>query len=114
MGIPSLDDRIADLVEMITALDGADKVEALNRARLSLHAVSPFRAHPVDLVLWVPADQVEANDYNLNISRYVDTTVAEERIDIGAALARLRELEAERDRAAKRMDELLAELGYGR
>lgn len=66
MGIPSLDDRIADLVEMITALDGADKVEALNRARLSLHAISPFRAHPVDLVLWVPADQVEANDYNPN------------------------------------------------
>lgn len=66
MGLPSLDDRIADLVEMIQALDGADKVEALNRARLALHAVSPFRAHPVDLVLWVPADQVEANDYNPN------------------------------------------------
>ena len=66
MGLPSLDDRIADLVEMIAALDGADKVEALNRARLALHAVSPFRDHPVDLVLWVPAESVEANDYNPN------------------------------------------------
>lgn len=66
MGLPSLDDRIADLVEMIVALDGADKVEALNRARVALHAVSPFHAHPVDLVLWVPAESVEANDYNPN------------------------------------------------
>lgn len=66
MVLPSLDDRIADLVEMIAAMDGADKVEALNRARQALHAVSPFRAHPVDLVLWVPASTVEANDYNPN------------------------------------------------
>lgn len=66
MVLPSLDDRIADLVEMIAGLDGADKVEALNRARQALHAVSPFRAHPVDLVLWVPASTVEANDYNPN------------------------------------------------
>lgn len=66
MGLPSLDDRIADLAEMIDALDGADKVLALNRARQALHAVSPFRDHPVDLVLWVPAEGVEANDYNPN------------------------------------------------
>jgi ParB-like chromosome segregation protein Spo0J len=66
MELPLLDDRIADLVEMIAALDGADKVEALNRARHALHAASPFRDHPVDLVLWVPAESVEANDYNPN------------------------------------------------
>jgi len=56
--------------------------------------------------------EVEANDYNLNISRYVDTTVEEERVDIGEALARLRDLERERDAAVARMNELLAELGY--
>ena len=60
------------------------------------------------------ASEIEENDFNLNISRYVDTSVAEERIDIGAALARLHELEKERDAAVKKMDELLAELGYGR
>ena len=59
-------------------------------------------------------EEIRANEFNLNISRYVDTTVEQERIDIGDALARLRELERERDAAAKRMDELLAELGYGR
>jgi type I restriction enzyme M protein len=57
--------------------------------------------------------EIEANDFNLNISRYVDTSVAEERIDIGEALARLRELERERDAAVRKMDGLLAELGYG-
>ena len=58
--------------------------------------------------------EIEGNDYNLNISRYVDTSVTEERIDIGAALRKLRETERERDAAVKKMDGLLAELGYGR
>jgi type I restriction enzyme M protein len=58
--------------------------------------------------------EVQANDYNLNISRYVAPVVDEEQVDIGEVLARLREAERERDEAAKRMDELLAELGYAR
>jgi type I restriction enzyme M protein len=68
----------------------------------------PGFAHVADLA------EIQANDYNLNISRYVAPVVDEERIDIGEALARLREVERERDEAAKRMDELLAELGYVR
>ena len=44
--------------------------------------------------------------------------VEEEQVDIAEVLARLREAERERDEAAKRMDELLAELlaelGYAR
>lgn len=68
----------------------------------------PSFAHVADL------GEIEENDFNLNISRYVDTSVAEDRIDIGEALAKLRDLERERDMAVKKMDELLAELGYGR
>jgi len=68
----------------------------------------PRFAHVADLA------EIEANDFNLNISRYVDTSVAEERIDISAALAKLHDLERERDAAVKKMDELLAELGYAR
>lgn len=60
----------------------------------------------------VGLDEIRRNDYNLNISRYVDTSLPEERIDVAEALARLRELERQRDEAARRMDELLAELGY--
>lgn len=44
----------------------AEKIEALNEARRILHGVSPLRDHPVDLIEWVPAEDVEANDYNPN------------------------------------------------
>ncbi len=69
-------------------------------------ADAPRFAHVADLA------EVEANDFNLNISRYVDTTVEEKPIDVREALARLRELERERDAAVAKMNELLAELGY--
>lgn len=61
----------------------------------------------------VELDEVRENDYNLNISRYVDTLEPEEPIDLDAAIGELRRLEAERDAAAKRMDELLRGLGHG-
>ncbi|MEQ9651527.1 MAG: N-6 DNA methylase, partial [Sandaracinaceae bacterium] len=61
----------------------------------------------------VELDEVRENDYNLNISRYVDTLEPEEPIDVEAAIGELRRLEAERDAAAKRMDELLGRLGLG-
>lgn len=38
---------------------------------------------------------IEANDYNLNIPRYVDTFEAEDRIDINAVAQQLRELETD-------------------
>ena len=65
-------------------------------------------AHVADL------EEIAANDYNLNISRYVDTTEPVEVPSVEEALAQLREAERKRDEAAARMDELLAELGYGR
>ncbi|HYM16723.1 MAG TPA: class I SAM-dependent DNA methyltransferase [Dehalococcoidia bacterium] len=60
----------------------------------------------------VPLDEIGANEWNLNISRYVDTSEPEQRIDVGEAIAHLREAERIRDEAARRMDALLAELGY--
>lgn len=42
------------------------QVEAVNELRRIVHAVSPMRTHPVDLVQWVKADEVVANDYNPN------------------------------------------------
>ena len=65
-------------------------------------------AHIADL------DEIEENDFNLNISRYVDTTEPIEVLSVEDALAQLREAERRRDQAAARMDELLAELGYAR
>ncbi|MCB1743351.1 MAG: N-6 DNA methylase, partial [Gammaproteobacteria bacterium] len=60
----------------------------------------------------VPLDDIKGNDYNLNISRYVDTAEAEERIDVATAVAQLREAEAARDAAKRVMDGYLQELGY--
>ena len=42
------------------------KIFAINKIRKSLHTLSPFCSEPVDCVLWVKADSVEANDYNPN------------------------------------------------
>ena len=49
-----------------TIADTAERVKILNEVRAALHAVSPFAAEPVDVVEWVLADAVQANDYNPN------------------------------------------------
>lgn len=60
----------------------------------------------------VSLDEIRENDYNLNISRYIDITEPEPKVDVKAALSKLRSLEKQRDDAEKRMDECLKELGY--
>ena len=65
-------------------------------------------AHVADL------EEIESNDFNLNISRYVDTTEPVEVMSIEEALAQLRDAEQRRDEAVAKMDELLAELGYAK
>ena len=61
----------------------------------------------------VPLAEIKKNDWNLNISRYVDTSEEEERIDVAEAVRKLRELEQERAAAETTMNRCLAELGYG-
>ena len=63
-------------------------------------------AHVADL------DEIGSNDFNLNISRYVDTTEPIEVMSVEEALGQLREAERRRDEAVARMDALLAELGF--
>ena len=60
----------------------------------------------------VPLAEIERNDWNLNISRYVDTSEEEERIDVAEAVRKLRALEGERAAAEAAMNRYLAELGY--
>ncbi len=57
---------IEDLVRAIDGLPLAARVDALNRARLALHAVSPFKEEPVDCVLWFRGEEVERNGWNPN------------------------------------------------
>ena len=59
-------------------------------------------------------DEIRDNDFNLNISRYVDTTEPVEVMSVEDALTQLCEAERRRDEAVARMDELLAEMGYAK
>ena len=65
-------------------------------------------AHVADM------EEIEANDFNLNISRYVDTTEPIEVMSVEDALLQLRAAARRRDEAVAKMDELLAEMGYAR
>ena len=56
-------------------------------------------------------DEIEANDFNLNISRYVSTAEAEVEIDLAATHEELVEIEKEIRDAAVKHNGFLKELG---
>lgn len=56
----------ASLLHSLADLPMHERVEAINDLREVIARYSPFAAEPVDFVRWVPADKVEANDYNPN------------------------------------------------
>lgn len=119
----------------ILILRGATLAEQEEKEILFIHAVNEFETRPKKNILteanirrivnafhaWtdedrfcrvVPIAEIAENDFNLNISRYIDTLEPEEPIDVAAVLAQLRSAEAKRDEAAARMDTLLREMGY--
>lgn len=57
---------LAELIDNIAVLSLDERVTIINEVKLALHSVSPFFLEPVDCVIWVPNDSVEANDYNPN------------------------------------------------
>ena len=58
----------------------------------------------------VKPDEIKENDYNLNITRYVDTFEEEEEIDISANLKELKKLEPELAKLEKEMSGYLKKL----
>ena len=58
-----------------------EQVEVLNELRTMLHKAGPFANEPVDLVLWVPLEKVEANDYNPNSVAPPEMKLLERSID---------------------------------
>lgn len=58
--------HIEALCAHLRSLDTAGQIQALNEIRRALHEAGPFRSHPVDCVQWIPAADVQANDYNPN------------------------------------------------
>lgn len=59
----------------------------------------------------VSMEEIEKNDYNLNISRYVSTSVAEETIDLKAVNETLIAIEKKAREAAEKHNQFLKELG---
>jgi len=57
--------KIKSLMKEIDNLPLEEKVEALNNLKLEMYKISPFD-DPVDCVIWVKNELVEANDYNPN------------------------------------------------
>lgn len=55
---------------------------------------------------------IKENDYNLNISRYVDTTEEEEQVDIEGVIAEIKGLKEEYIETEKKLNEYLKELGF--
>jgi hypothetical protein len=54
------------LCEALAKLAPDDRIAAINDVREAIHAVSPLRHHPVDLVRWVKVETVRGNSYNPN------------------------------------------------
>ena len=60
----------------------------------------------------VDMDEVEENEFNLNVPRYVDTFEPEPRMDVMEALSQLRDAETARMEAERTLAALLREAGY--
>lgn len=58
--------KAEELFALMDGLDLDEKVQALNDIKSALRNHSPFKEEPVDSVIWVRADKIQANDYNPN------------------------------------------------
>lgn len=56
---------LLELKKEISKLDIDEKIDTLNTIKINLHEVSPIK-EPVDCVIWVKPDSVQANEYNPN------------------------------------------------
>lgn len=61
-----IEKKSEELVEKISKLNEEERIETLNEIRRMLSSLNPIQDHPVDLVRWVRAEKVVANDYNPN------------------------------------------------
>ena len=104
-----------DDVLFINAAEHFEKGKRQNRLRPEdidkIVGTYQFRKEEERYSRRVNMEEIEKNGYNLNISRYVSTAVAEEKVDLKTVHARLVQAEAEIAEATKKHNEFLAELG---
>lgn len=80
-------------------------IETLSQAYLNYEDVDR-------LARVVPGEEIQSNEFNLNISRYVHLHVAEDDVDVEEEVLKLMELQEQRDQAEAKMMGFLKELGY--
>jgi len=84
------------------------RAEHVNKIAATTHAFKDIDkyARVVDVT------EIEKNNWNLSISRFLETADVAETIDVASAVANLRETERARDEMKAVVDGLLRELGY--
>jgi type I restriction enzyme M protein len=60
----------------------------------------------------VALNEIQENDYNLNITRYIDVTEEEEKVDIQKTINELKELKKEYKKVEDKVSDYLRELNY--
>lgn len=59
-------EKIKELLKELEKMELEERIETINEIKKELHKYSPFQYEPVDCVIWVKKDIVQANDYNPN------------------------------------------------
>lgn len=62
----SIIEQFNKLIPQFQYLSDGEKIGVINQIKISLHEISPMKNEPVDCVLWVKSETIEANDYNPN------------------------------------------------
>ena len=57
---------LKQITEYIQSKPLDEQVELINQCKIELHNISPLKFEPVDCVIWVKSESIEANDYNPN------------------------------------------------
>jgi ParB-like chromosome segregation protein Spo0J len=59
---------IKEIIKHLEKLkDDSARVNEINKIKIAMHEISPFKNEPVDCVIWVKNEVVGANDYNPNV-----------------------------------------------
>lgn len=106
----------SDDVLFINAAEHFEKGRRQNQLadRHILEIIGTYQQRPAEVPRYarrVSMQEIEKNDFNLNISRYVSTAVADEEIDLTAVHAELVALDQKIKTATDKHNEFLKELG---
>jgi type I restriction enzyme M protein len=106
-----------DTIIFIDASEGFEQQNPQNRLRRQdierIVETYQYRSLREFYSYMASSDEIKANAFNLNIARYVNTSVEEELVDLKMVEERIRGLRSELQDIEARMQQYLRELGYG-